>query len=63
METLQSLVHEMVHQAQAEFPDIYGRPSPRSYHNKWFAKTMISVGLMPSATGKSGGAQTGRSHR
>ena len=54
---LQTLGHEMTHQWQQYF----GRQkSRRSYHNREFADKMISIGLIPSATGKAGGAQTGQ---
>lgn len=54
---LQTLGHEMTHQWQQYF----GRQqSRRSYHNREFADKMISIGLIPSATGKPGGAQTGQ---
>lgn len=54
-ETLQTLVHEMVHLWQYHF----GKPSRRSYHNSEWAKMMESIGLMPSSTGKKGGKKTG----
>ncbi len=59
IEVCQTLVHEMVHLAQAEFPKIFGQPSSRGYHNEAFAESMITVGLMPSSTGKPGGRKTG----
>jgi len=61
VEVCQTLVHELVHLGQAEHPEIFGRPSPRGYHNKAFAKSMITIGLMPSTTGKPGGKTTGTS--
>ena len=54
-ETLQTIVHEMVHLWQAHF----GKPGRARYHNKEFAAKMKAVGLMPSSTGKPGGAETG----
>jgi predicted SprT family Zn-dependent metalloprotease len=54
-EILQTLVHEMVHLWQAHFGD----PGRRGYHNKEWADKMEAIGLMPSATGKPGGAKTG----
>ncbi len=59
IEVCQTLVHEMVHLGQAIYQEIFGRHSPRGYHNKAFAKSMIAVGLMPSTTGKPGGKLTG----
>lgn len=59
LETCKTLVHEMVHLAQAEDPQIFGRPGKRGYHNKAFAYVMIQIGLMPSSTGREGGAMTG----
>ncbi|MFE0758773.1 SprT-like domain-containing protein [Inquilinus sp. NPDC058860] len=53
--TLSTLVHEMVHQWQANF----GRPGRGRYHNKEWADRMERIGLMPSATGKPGGPRTG----
>jgi hypothetical protein len=54
-EILQTLVHEMTHAWQAEFGD----PGRGHYHNRQWAAKMRSIGLMPSATGKPGGAMTG----
>lgn len=53
----QTLVHEMCHLWQFEF----GFPGRNGYHNKEWANKMISVGLMPSSTGKEGGQLTGQS--
>lgn len=55
-ETLSTLVHEMVHLAQAQF----GTPSRSSYHNAEWARLMRAVGLIPSATGAPGGKETGQ---
>lgn len=52
----QTLVHEMVHLWQQE----HGKNSRLGYHNKQWAKKMISIGLMPSDTGKEGGKTTGQ---
>ena len=54
-EILQTMVHEMVHAWQAHF----GKPGRRRYHNAEWAKKMENVGLMPSSTGRPGGARTG----
>jgi len=54
-EILSTLVHEMVHVWQQE----YGSPGRGRYHNKAWAEKMHSIGLMPSSTGKEGGATTG----
>jgi len=54
IEILQTMVHEMCHQWQHH----HGKPSV-NYHNKEFANKMTSIGLMPSDTGKEGGAKTG----
>jgi predicted SprT family Zn-dependent metalloprotease len=56
LEILQTMVHEMCHLWQHHF----GKPSQRTYHNKEWAEKMISVGLMPSNTGKEGGKTTGQ---
>lgn len=55
LEILQTLVHEMAHAWQFHFGD----PGRRTYHNKEWADKMESIGLMPSSTGKPGGARTG----
>lgn len=55
METLQTLVHEMVHVWQFHF----GKPGKRGYHNKEFARKMREIGLQASSTGKPGGKDTG----
>lgn len=55
-----TLVHEMVHLAQAERPQVFGVASDRGYHNKAFADVMERIGLMASNTGKPGGSKTGR---
>lgn len=54
-EIMQTLVHEMAHQWQQHF----GTPGRRGYHNKEWGDKMESIGLMPSSTGKPGGAKTG----
>lgn len=55
VETMQTLVHEMVHLWQAHF----GTPGRGRYHNAQWANKMESIGLMPSSTGHPGGARTG----
>jgi hypothetical protein len=52
---LSTQVHEMAHVYQHE----YGEPGRGRYHNRDFARLMYSIGLMPSATGKPGGAEIG----
>ena len=54
-ETLSTLVHEMAHQWQFH----HGQPGRRGYHNKEWGRKMEEIGLMPSNTGKPGGAKTG----
>lgn len=54
-EIMQTLVHEMAHLWQYHF----GKPGRRGYHNKQWAEKMEAIGLMPSSTGKPGGARTG----
>ena len=56
LELLQTLVHEQVHQWQFQF----GRPSLRTYHNREWAEKMLSIGLVPSDTGRPGGRMTGQ---
>ncbi len=55
LEVLQTLVHEQCHVFQGHF----GKSGRRGYHNKEWGAKMESIGLMPSATGKPGGARTG----
>lgn len=55
IETMQTIVHEQVHQFQHHFGDA-GRGR---YHNKEFADKMESIGLITSSTGRPGGARTG----
>lgn len=55
VETMQTLVHEMVHLWQHHF----GTPGRVRYHNEEWACRMESVGLMPSSTGRPGGKRTG----
>jgi len=55
MEVLAVLVHEQVHLWQI----VKGKPGRSRYHNQEWASKMESLGLMPSATGKPGGARTG----
>jgi len=54
-ESLATLVHEMVHQYQANF----GNPGRRGYHNKEWGTLLKKVGLYPSNTGKPGGKEVG----
>lgn len=54
-EIFQTLVHEMCHQYQ----EYFGEKGRRGYHNKEWGTIMESIGLMPSSTGKPGGAKTG----
>jgi hypothetical protein len=56
LELLQTLVHEQVHQWQFQF----GKPSLRTYHNREWAEKMLSIGLIPSDTGRPGGRMTGQ---
>ena len=56
LELLQTLVHEQVHQWQFQF----GKPSLRTYHNREWAEKMLSIGLIPSDTGRPGGKMTGQ---
>lgn len=56
IEIFQTLVHEQCHLWQHE----YGSPSRSGYHNQEWSNKMASIGLMPSATGKVGGAKVGQ---
>lgn len=56
IEVFSTLVHEQCHIWQQE----YGKPSRNGYHNKEWAAKMLSVGLIPSDTGKEGGKMTGQ---
>ncbi|MFT6164009.1 MAG: hypothetical protein ACJAZ7_000770 [Zhongshania aliphaticivorans] len=55
-EILQTLCHEMTHVWQAHF----GSPTRNGYHNQEWSRKMISLGLMPSSTGKPGGKTVGQ---
>ena len=55
IDTLATLVHEMVHQWQQYF----GMVGRRAYHNREWADKMESIGLMPSDTHQPGGKRTG----
>jgi predicted SprT family Zn-dependent metalloprotease len=55
VETMQTLVHEMVHQWQTH----NGKPGRGRYHNDEWADKMEAIGLMPSSTGHPGGKRTG----
>lgn len=55
VEIMQTLLHEMCHLWQFHF----GTPGRGRYHNHQWAAKMESLGLMPSSTGKPGGARTG----
>lgn len=39
---------------------VFGKPSRNGYHNKQWAKKMIEIGLMPTATGSEGGSIVGQ---
>jgi len=56
IEVLQTLGHEMVHCWQHSF----GSPGRGHYHNREWARKMIEIGLMPSATGLPSGSMTGQ---
>lgn len=56
IEMLQTVAHEMCHLWQNHF----GKETRRTYHNKEWGNKMISIGLMPSNTGKPGGKKTGQ---
>jgi hypothetical protein len=57
IDTLGTLVHEMVHCWQHH----YGTPPRNGYHDKQWAVEMRRVGLIPSSTGAPGGRPTGQS--
>lgn len=54
-DVMSTLVHEMVHHQQYQ----YGKPGRGKYHNTEFARLMLTIGLVCSATGQPGGKQTG----
>lgn len=56
IDSMGTLVHEMVHQWQQEF----GTPPRRCYHDREWAAKMEDVGLIPSNTGQPGGRKTGQ---
>lgn len=53
--TFATLVHEMVHMLQ----ECRGDKITTGYHNKVWAEMMISIGLIPTDTGRIGGKITG----
>lgn len=55
-ETLQTLAHEMVHCWQYH----HGTPCRRAYHDMQWSAKMEAIGLMPSDTGRPGGARVGQ---
>jgi predicted SprT family Zn-dependent metalloprotease len=55
-EVLQTVAHEMVHAYQA----LHGGAGRANYHNRHFAGLMKQIGLMPSETGRPGGAEVGQ---
>lgn len=57
IELMQTIVHEMCHCWQ----ECYGKPSRKGYHNKEWANKMLLIGLVPSTTGRVGGAIIGQS--
>ena len=57
IQTLSTLVHEMVHLWQAH----YGKPGRGRYHNREWADKMKALGLQPTDTGEIGGRETGDS--
>jgi predicted SprT family Zn-dependent metalloprotease len=56
MQTISTLVHEMVHLWQHHF----GKTSRAGYHNREWAAKMHEVGLIPTDTGDLGGKETGQ---
>lgn len=56
IEVMQTLVHEQAHCWQFCF----GKPSRGGYHNREWSNKMLSVGLVPSSTGKPGGKLVGQ---
>src|SRR4051794_3002453 len=56
LEVLATLVHEMAHLWRSR----QGNPPRQGYHDRVWADKMLALGLIPSATGKQGGAQTGQ---
>lgn len=57
VDTLSTLVHEMVHLWQQHF----GKPPRRCYHDRQWAEKMKLIGLHPTSTGLPGGRETGPS--
>lgn len=56
IEVMATLVRQMVHLWQ----ETYGQPASKYFFNREWAKKMIDIGLIPSATGLPGGKQTGQ---
>ena len=57
IDTLSTLVHEMCHVWEHHFGTLKSRST---YHNKEWGMQMEKAGLMPSVSGKPGGAKTGQ---
>ncbi len=55
-EVLSTLAHEMVHLWQHH----YGKQPRKGYHDKQWAAKMREIGLIPTATGETGGKETGQ---
>ncbi len=55
MQTLSTLVHEMVHQWQIE----QGKTGKKGYHDTQWGERMLEIGLCPSDTAEPGGDRTG----
>jgi len=55
-EVLSTLAHEMCHLWQHH----YGKPPRKGYHDRQWAAKMHEIGLIPTATGKEGGKETGQ---
>src|SRR2546428_1613053 len=56
MKVLSTLVHEMAHLWQHH----YGKPPRKGYHDRQWAAKMHEIGLIPTATDKEGGKETGQ---
>ncbi|EOM1209057.1 SprT-like domain-containing protein [Escherichia coli] len=56
IEAMQTLAHEHCHMWQYH----YGNPLHKTYHNAQWTDKMESIGLMPSSTGRPGGAKVGQ---
>lgn len=60
LHTDEAVCSAICHQLVLVWQRRYGNPSRPGYHNREWAEKMIEIGLMPSSTGRPGGATVGQ---